>query len=59
MSAPPDGFVRSNGPSSSDGPFLLERIARDRWKMWRYPERRVRLEGDLANWRRMLRERGI
>jgi hypothetical protein len=33
---------------------LLERIVRDRWKMWRYPERRARLEGDLALWRRMM-----
>ena len=33
---------------------LLERIARDRWKGWRYPERRERLAGDIAVWRRML-----
>lgn len=36
---------------------LLERIARDRWKAWRYPERRERLAGDVALWRRMLAER--
>lgn len=36
---------------------LVERIARDRWKAWRYPERRERLAGDVAVWRRMLGER--
>ncbi|MFL6200704.1 MAG: glycosyltransferase [Thermoanaerobaculia bacterium] len=36
---------------------LLERIARDRWKSWRYPERRARLAGDVEVWRRMMGER--
>ncbi|MEA2562774.1 MAG: hypothetical protein QOH06_4278 [Acidobacteriota bacterium] len=36
---------------------MLERIARDRWKSWRYPERRERLAGDVEVWRRMLGER--
>ena len=33
---------------------MLERIARDKWKSWRYPERRARLAGDIEVWRRML-----
>jgi N-acetylglucosaminyl-diphospho-decaprenol L-rhamnosyltransferase len=36
---------------------MLERIARDKWKSWRYPERRERLAGDVEVWRRMLGER--
>lgn len=36
---------------------LLERIARDRWKSWRYPERRERLAADVELWRRMLARR--
>ncbi|HEX5719127.1 MAG TPA: glycosyltransferase [Thermoanaerobaculia bacterium] len=37
---------------------MLERIARDKWKSWRYPERRERLAGDVEVWRRMLRREG-
>lgn len=37
--------------------ILLERIARDAIKLWRYPERRPRLWGDLLLWQRLLRER--
>jgi GT2 family glycosyltransferase len=37
--------------------ILLERIARDAIKFWRYPERRPRLSGDLLLWQRLLRER--
>jgi GT2 family glycosyltransferase len=36
---------------------LLERMCRDSWGLWRHPERRHWLAGDLELWRRMLRQR--